>query len=285
MTLIEANRVSFTYSDSPRQTLREITFSISSGELMGLIGPSGSGKTTLVKLLNGLYRPTGGRILFHGEDTGRRRFRLAELRRRVGLVFQYPEHQLFKKTVLEDVAFGPANMGSSRKEAQRVAREALSLVGLGPEFEDRPPLDLSGGEMRLAAIAGVLAMEPELLILDEPAAGLDPAVKKRMLELLKTIRAQTGTSVLLVSHSMEDIADYTDRVLVLSEGRLLFDSSPEQVFQQTEQMQKIGTGVPQITAVAALLRRRGIPIASLPVTVCEAVSCFTELLGEDCHAE
>lgn len=285
MTLLEADHISFSYPDSSRQTLLDLSFSISSGELIGLIGPSGSGKTTLVKLLNGLLRPTGGHIRLHGEDTGRRRFRMVELRKRVGLVFQYPELQLFKKTVWEDVAFGPSNLGASREEARSAAQEALSLVGLGPEFEIRSPLDLSGGEMRLAAIAGVLAMHPELLILDEPAAGLDPAAKTRMMDLLKTIRTQTETSVLLVSHSMEDIADYTDRVLVLSEGRLLMDALPSRVFQQIKMMQEIGTGVPQITAVAEELRRCGIPISSLPTTVSDAAACFSELLGEELHAQ
>ena len=283
MCLIEADHVSFSYPDVSRTILQEVTFSIAQGEFIGLIGASGSGKTTLVKQLNGLLRPTAGRILLHGQDTGRRPFRLAELRRHVGLVFQYPEHQLFKGTVLEDGAFGPSNLGASPEEARQAAREALSLVGLGPEFENRSPLELSGGEMRLAAIAGVLAMRPELLILDEPAAGLDPAAKERMLVLLRNIRAERGTSILLVSHSMEDIANCTDRVLALSGGRLLSDASPSLVFQQVGRMQELGTGVPQITAAAEELRRRGISVPSLPITVSEAVNCFETLLREDCH--
>lgn len=284
MFLIQADRVSFAYPDSPVPILREVTFSVSPGELVGLIGPSGSGKTTLVKQLNGLLRPTGGRILLHGRDTGARRFPRTELRRHVGLVFQYPEQQLFKKTVLEDAMFGPLNLGIPREEARRAAREALSLVGLGLEYETRSPLELSGGEMRLAAIAGVLAMEPELLILDEPAAGLDPAAKERMLALLQSLRARRGTAVVLVSHSMEDIAARADRVLVLSGGCLLGDAPPARVFQETGRMRELGTGVPGITAAAEELRRRGVPLPVLPVTVPEAVDCFAAALREGRHA-
>ena len=186
MNILEADHISFSYPESVSPVLREITFSVSPGELIGLAGPSGSGKTTLLKHLNGLLRPTRGRILFHGEDTGRRGFRISALRRRVGLVFQYPEQQLFKKTVLEDVSFGPVNLGDSSEEAAAAAREALALMNLGGEYENRSPLELSGGEMRLAAIAGVLAMRPEVLVLDEPAAGLGGLAKTRLMPLIRT---------------------------------------------------------------------------------------------------
>lgn len=285
MNILEVDGVSFSYPESPSPALREISFSVSPGELIGLAGPSGSGKTTLLKHLNGLLRPTRGHILFHGQDTTRRGFRISALRCRVGLVFQYPEQQLFKKTVLEDVSFGPLNLGDSLQVAAAAAREAMALMGLGPTYETRSPLELSGGEMRLTAIAGVLAMRPEFLVLDEPAAGLDSAAKVRFLEHLPRLRDETGIAILLVSHSMEDLAEYTDRLLVLSEGALLYDAPPAQVFQQTDRMRAIGIGVPAVTSAAEELRRRGLNIPVLPVRTEQAVSCFADLLGGSRHGK
>jgi len=285
VNILEADHISFSYPESVSPVLREITFSVSPGELIGLAGPSGSGKTTLLKHLNGLLRPTRGRILFHGEDTGRRGFRISALRRRVGLVFQYPEQQLFKKTVLEDVSFGPVNLGDSSEEAAAAAREALALMNLGGEYENRSPLELSGGEMRLAAIAGVLAMRPEVLVLDEPAAGLGGLAKTRLMKHLRRLRDETGIAILLVSHSMEDLAEYTDRLLVLSEGALLYDAPPAQVFQETDRMRAIGIGVPTVTSAAEELRRRGLDIPVLPVRTEQAVSSFADLLGGGRHGK
>ena len=281
MPLIEAEHLSFTYgrgTAEEQRVLTDISFAIEPGEFIGLAGRSGSGKTTLVKHLNGLLRPEKGRILFHGRDVAEKSFHKTELHRRVGLVFQYPERQLFRGTVLEDVAYGPENLGCSREEARAAAQAAMELVGLGVEFASKSPLDLSGGEMRRAAIAGVLAMEPELLILDEPAAGLDPRAKDGLFALLERLRREKHTAVFLISHSMEDLACHTERMLLLDGGRLLKDGAPEEIFQDAALMRRIGVDVPQVTAVAEMLRRdAAIPV--LPVTEDAAVQLFAELLG------
>lgn len=281
MKLIEAEHLSFIYAKGTaeeRPVLKDISLSISTGEFIGLIGRSGSGKTTLIKHFNGLLRASSGRLFYRGQDVSARGFRMTELRRHVGLVFQYPEHQLFRKTVLDDVAFGPENMGDSREEARTAAAEAMEIVGLGPAFQDKAPLELSGGEMRRVAIAGVLAMCPEVLILDEPTAGLDPSAKRNLFTLLDTIRKERGTAILMVSHSMEDIADNAGRVLVLEKGTLLCDGTPSEVFQQVSRMEETGTGVPQITSASEILRREGVAMERLPISVEEAVGMFAKLL-------
>jgi len=282
MSLMSIKNLSFTYGkgfSNECHVLDDITFSISMGEFIGLIGSSGAGKTTLVKHLNGLLRTSAGHITFKSHDIADKSYKIAELRRSVGLVFQYPEHQLFKQTVLDDVAFGPENLGDSPQVAREKAIEALKLLDIGSDFAKKSPFDLSGGEMRRVAIAGVLAMNPQLLMLDEPTAGLDPYAKYQLLDLLSSICKKTKTTILLISHNMEDIANYARRVLVLEQGRLLFDDTPSKVFQQVETLSRINVGVPEITKLSHMIRQQGLSISSLPVTVEEAVKCFSELLG------
>lgn len=281
MSLMEVQHLSFTYgrgTAEEQRVLSDVSFAVEPGEFIGLAGRSGSGKTTLVKHLNGLLRPEKGSVLFHGRDVTEKSFRKTELRRRVGLVFQYPERQLFRGTVLEDVAYGPENLGRSPEESRAAARAAMELVGLGAEFASKSPLDLSGGEMRRAAIAGVLAMEPELLILDEPAAGLDPGAKRGLFDLLEHLRREKHTAVLFISHSMEDLASRAERILLLDGGRLLKDGAPEKLFQDAALLRSVGVDVPQVTAMAELVRRDA-PVPVLPVTEDAAVRLFAELLG------
>ncbi len=240
--------------------LNDISFTIEEGEFMGLIGHTGSGKSTLVQLLNGLMLPHEGRVVVDGFDMNDKAQR-AKGRARVGMVFQYPEYQLFEETVGRDVAFGPKNLGLDEKEIQERVEEALTLVGLAPElFLDKSPFDLSGGEKRRAALAGIVAMRPKYLVLDEPMAGLDPKGRKGVMDMIVKLRESTGCAVVMVSHSMDDIASHADRVAVLNEGKLMTLSTPDAVFSNPEQLMSIGLDVPQAAQLAVALRARGVDV-------------------------
>jgi len=262
-SLLELRKVSFTYGKrtiNEKKVLEDIEVKLYPGEFTGLIGSSGAGKTTLIKLMNGLLKPDSGKLLLHNEVLENKKHRLSLLRSKVGLVFQYPEHQLFCKTVLEDVVFGPKHIGMTSEDAEESARKCLQLVGIDEKYFDISPFDLSGGQMRRVAIAGVLAMKPELLILDEPAAGLDPKSKDQMFSLLESLRKENGVSILLVSHDMEDIAKYTDRVLVLHDKKLVADDTPEKVFKHVEMLHTFGLDVPVVTNVLSKLQEGGFPV-------------------------
>ena len=255
--------------------VKNVSFTLEDGSFVGLIGHTGSGKSTLIQHLNGLEIPTEGTVLFHGEDIFRPGYDLRALRGKVGLVFQYPEYQLFEETVLKDVMFGPRNMGLSEEAAADRARAALNQIGLGEEYWERSPFELSGGEKRRAAIAGILAMEPEVLILDEPAAGLDPAGKRRILEMIAALHREKNMTVLLVSHSMEDVAEYADKLMVMDRGELIFYAEPKEVFRHVAELENCGLSVPEITYLAHDLKSAGFEIDTDISTIDEA---FNEIM-------
>ena len=250
--------------------LKDINLVIPDGQFIGLIGHTGSGKSTLVQHLNGLLSPTSGTIYFNGQDISDKDFNKKELRSKVGLVFQYPEHQLFEVTVFQDVCFGPKNLGLSQKDVEIRAYNALKLAGVKEEQFYVSPFDLSGGQKRRVAIAGVLAMQPEILVLDEPTAGLDPKGRDEILGQIKKLQKETGITVLLVSHSMEDVADYVDRILVMNKGQLIFDDVPKEVFKHHEELEEMGLAAPQVTYIMDKLIKEGVVEDSNATTILEA---------------
>jgi energy-coupling factor transport system ATP-binding protein len=251
--------------------LRGVTLAVRQGEFVGLVGPTGSGKSTLVQHFNGLLRPTGGRVFVDGNDIHGAGASLRHVRRKIGLLFQYPEHQLFEETVREDVAFGPRNLGLDPEEVEERVEESLGLVGLDPNaFGKRSPFSLSGGEMRRVAIAGVLAMRPEVLILDEPTAGLDPVGRDEILNRISTFRAREGMTVILISHSMDDVARLCDRVVVLHRGRVFLDAPTRAAFAQAERLREIGLDVPRVADLLLRLRAAGLPVRTDRLTLNEA---------------
>ena len=237
-----------------------INIQINKGELLGVIGHTGSGKSTFIQHLNGLLKPSSGRVLLGGEDINASKELNRQARFRVGLVFQYPEYQLFEETVYKDIAFGPTNMGKTGEELDRCIRTAAKLVGLGSETLEKSPFELSGGQKRRVALAGVIAMEPEVLILDEPTAGLDPAGRENLMANIRDFHRNRGGTVILVSHSMDEIAQNVDRILVLKSSHILMDGAPRQVFARAEELLSAGLDVPQITRVAMALRRKGLRV-------------------------
>lgn len=258
--IIQTKNLSLTYSSGTMMeihALEDCSFSVEAGELMCIIGHTGSGKSTLVQLLNGLLTPTSGEVLLDGQNIFADKKRLRQARFEVGLVFQYPEYQLFEETVRKDIAFGPKNKGLKGAELEQAVMQAAEFAGLDERLLDKSPFDLSGGEKRRAAIAGVMAMQPRVLVLDEPTAGLDPAGREMLLERIKQYRDRTGSSVLLVSHSMEDVAQCADRVLVLDHGKTVCCDVPAKVFSDAARLESIGLRVPQITRVFLELRRMG----------------------------
>lgn len=259
--------------------LTDIDLTIDDGAFIGLIGHTGSGKSTLVQLMNGLLKPTAGRVLYNGEDIAGPRANRRSLRANVGLVFQYPEHQLFEADVISDVMFGPRNMGLDAAEAKKRARAALALVGMEEAYDDQSPFDLSGGQKRRVAIAGVLAMEPKVLILDEPTAGLDPVGREEILSLIRMLHEVSGMTVVLVSHSMEDVAEYVGRIIVMKEGRVFADGTPQEVFTRAAKLEEIGLAPPQVTRIAYMLRERGWDIRADVTTVDAAVKEILSALG------
>lgn len=250
--------------------LKDINLVIPDGQFIGLIGHTGSGKSTLVQHLNGLIKPTGGSIYFNGEDIHADDYDKKKLRSKVGLVFQYPEHQLFEIDVFSDVCFGPRNLGLSRQETELRAYAALKQVGLEDEYFYQSPFDLSGGQKRRVAIAGVLAMKPDILVLDEPTAGLDPKGRDEILDQIAKLKEETGITVILVSHSMEDVAKYVERLIVMNQGSILFDGTPREVFAHYQELEAVGLAAPQVTYLMHELRKRGIPVEGVATTLEEA---------------
>ena len=253
-----------------KKAITDINIEIGPGEFVGLIGHTGSGKSTLIQHLNGLIKPTSGRVLVDGKDINSKEVSLRLLRFKIGLVFQYPEYQLFDETVLSDIAFGPKNLGLPEQEALARAREAMELVGLSPELENKSPLELSGGQKRRIAIAGVLAMKPELLILDEPAAGLDPRGRTEILSRIKDLHQKQGMSILLVSHSMEDIAKMAERVLIIKGGTIVREGTPKEIFGLGAELKEYGLDVPQITKLVNKLKEAGYDLPDDIYTVSKA---------------
>lgn len=279
---IIVNHVSYSYNpDTPMESkaLKDINLVINDGEFIGLIGHTGSGKSTLVQHLNGLIKPTSGEIYYNGKDISDSDFSLKKLRGDVGLVFQYPEHQLFGEDVFSDVCFGPINKGLSKKDAELKAFAALKQVGIEDEYFYQSPFDLSGGQKRRVAIAGVLAMEPDVLVLDEPTAGLDPAGRDEILEILNNIRKERGCSIVLVSHSMEDVADHADRIVVMNKGSIIFDDVPREVFKHARELDEIGLSVPEVTKAMVRLRKEGFDVDTDVINISEAVETISKCFG------
>ena len=284
MALLTLENIVYTYGvNSPfeQHAVRGVSLDIQQGELLGIIGHTGSGKSTLIQHLNGLVRPQQGRVLLEGMDIWEDPKKIRDVRFRVGMVFQYPEHQLFEDTIYKDIAFGPRNMGLSEAEIDRRVRDAAATVGLTKEMLDKSPFDLSGGEKRRAAIAGVMAMEPQILILDEPTAGLDPRGREQVLSMIREYQRQRGTTVLLVSHSMEDIARVADRVLVMDHGRVAMLDTVERVFSRAEELEAIGLTVPAVTKILLLLRQKGVAVDTAAYTIEQAAAQLLPLLGGD----
>ena len=275
MPILQAEHVSYVYSGGlPTQTtaVDDVSLSIEAGEFVGVIGHTGSGKSTLVQHFNGLLRPTSGRILLDGRDIWADPKKIRDVRFRVGLVFQYPEHQLFEETVRRDIAFGPRNMGLSDDEVEARVRRAAAFVGLREELFDKSPFDLSGGEKRRVAVAGVMAMQPQVLILDEPTAGLDPHGQELLLGQIKEYQQDSGATVLLVSHRMEDVARVADRVLVMNDGRVAMFDRTAAVFSRAEELAAIGLAIPAVTRVFMGLRARGIDVGNNVYTTEQAAA-------------
>lgn len=281
--MIKLKDVSYIYMQGgpfEKKALDKVNIEIGKGEFIGLIGHTGSGKSTLIQLLNGLLKPSEGEITVNGVCLTEKKVKMRDVRFNVGLVMQYPEYQLFEETVYKDIAFGPSNMGLAEEEIRRRVEFSANLVGLAPELLEKSPFDLSGGQKRRVAIAGVLAMEPKVLILDEPTAGLDPAGRDEILYKIKDMHERMDITVILVSHSMEDVAKLADRILVMNHGRVEMFDTPEKVFAKAERLTEIGLNVPQITRITDELRRRGLPIKEGIYTVNEAVYYISRALEE-----
>ena len=278
---ITLEHVSLIYDqDTPHSitALDDVSLEIPDGQFIGIIGHTGSGKSTLVQHLNGLIKCTSGTICFNGQNVDEKGFDKKMLRSKVGLVFQYPEHQLFEIDVFSDVCFGPKNLGLPQEEIEARAKEALQSVGLSEEFYKQSPFELSGGQKRRVAIAGVLAMKPQILILDEPTAGLDPQGRTEILELIKEMQTKTGMTILLVSQSMDDVAEYVDRIIVMNHGKVMFDDVPKAVFQHHEELEQIGLSAPQVTYICHRLKEQGLDVDTDVTTLSEAVDSIYHAL-------
>ena len=270
--LLIADHISYIYSPGTayeKKALDDVSLTINKGEFVGIIGHTGSGKSTLIQHFNGLEKATSGTIYFDGQDIYDKDFNMKSLRSRVGLVFQYPEHQLFETTVLEDVKFGPKNLGLGKVEVDLRAFEAIKQVGLSEKCYDDSPFELSGGQKRRVAIAGVLAMKPEILILDEPTAGLDPRGRDEILDQIAKLHKE-GLTVILVSHSMEDVAKYADRIIAMNSGKVAFDGTPKEVFRHYKELERMGLSAPQITYVMQEMKELGLDVDTDVSTVEEA---------------
>ena len=281
MPIISLKNVSHTYSEGTPlsvSAIKNINLDIESGELVGIIGHTGSGKSTLVQHLNGLLKPTSGTVEIDGEDIWANKKNIRSVRFKVGLCFQYPEYQLFEETVYKDISFGPRNMGMSKEEIKLSVLRAAEYVGLKAELLGKSPFDLSGGEKRRAAIAGVMAMNPKILILDEPTAGLDPKGRQEILNMIVDYRRKTGSTVLLVSHSMEDIAGVATKILVMNKSQVAMYDTVENVFSRAEELEKMGLNVPQVTRVFMKLKAKGIDIATDIFTVTEGCNRLVTLM-------
>ena len=280
--LIILDKVNYVYSEGSgfeKKALDDVSLTIDKGEFIGLIGHTGSGKSTLTQHLNGLLRATSGNIYYDGQDIYEKGFVMKNLRSKVGLVFQYPEHQLFESDVFTDVCFGPKNLGLDKKNVELRAFEALEMVGFPKELFYNSPFELSGGQKRRAAIAGVLAMKPEVLILDEPTAGLDPKGRDEILDQIKKLHEETGITVILGSLSMEDVAKYVGRLIVLDHGRVMYDDIPKKVFRNYRELEKIGLAAPQLTYIMNDLKANGFDVDTDAITMEEAVATVKKALG------
>lgn len=276
------DKINYTYeigTGFERHALVNVSCVIKDGEFIGLIGHTGSGKSTLIQHLNGLVKATSGTIYYNGADIYDKDFDMKQLRSKVGLVFQYPEHQLFETDIFKDVCFGPKNLGLSRKEVELRAFEALRLVGMPEELYYQSPFDLSGGQKRRVAIAGVLAMKPDVLILDEPTAGLDPKGRDEILNCVSRLHEETGITVILVSHSMEDVANYVDRIMVMNDGVLTFDDTPKNIFMHHRELEKIGLSAPQVTYIMDDLKNAGFDVDTSAITISEAKDSILKAIG------
>ncbi len=277
---IELKNVNYCYSEDSAykvQALKDVNLTIEDGQFIGIIGHTGSGKSTLIQHLNGLLKATSGTILYNGEDIYSEKYDLRQLRFKVGMVFQYPEHQLFETTNFEDVCFGPKNLGLDKEEVEARALEALKSVRFPKELYGNSPFDLSGGQKRRVAIAGVLAMKPDVLILDEPTAGLDPAGRDEILGLISKMHKELGITVILVSHSMEDVAQYVDRIIVMNSGEVMYDGVPKEVFRHYKELEEVGLAAPQVTYLMHELVDIGIPVDLDATTIDEAKESILNL--------
>ena len=284
--ILEVKNLNYIYSiGTPfeHQALQDVSFAVNRGEFIGIIGHTGSGKSTLMQQLNGLLKPTSGQVLLDGEDIWSDKKLTRQARFRVGLVFQYPEYQLFEETVYKDIAFGPKNMGLKAEEIDRRVREAAGFVGLTEEQLQVSPFDLSGGQKRRVAIAGVIAMEPEVLILDEPTAGLDPIGRAEILGNIEAYRKSKNATIIMVSHSMEDVARLSDRLLVLNGSRLAMDAAPAEVFTHAEELVEMGLSIPQVTQVFLHLRKMGVDVPNV-YTIAQAVEVLKNRKGGNAYA-
>ncbi len=279
---IQAEHLTYIYNKGmayETAALSDVSFTIQTGEFTGIIGHTGSGKSTLIQQLNGILKPDSGRILIDGVDITAKDVKLSEIRKQVGLVFQYPEYQLFEETVSLDVAFGPLNLGLEKEEAQKRVREAMELVGLSYErLKDRSPFELSGGQKRRAAIAGVIAMKPKVLILDEPTAGLDPKAHDDIIRMLEEIHRHEKNNIILVSHNMSDVAEAADRIIVMDRGRIAAMGTPQEVYQNGKLIEAIGLELPDTMQLALQLEKRGIHLHGPMMTMDQAVSRIETLL-------
>ena len=280
---IKLENVNYVYSPGTayeKQALKNINLEIEKGEFVGIIGHTGSGKSTLIQHFNGLEKATSGTVYFNGEDIDGKNFDRKNLRSKVGLVFQYPEHQLFEVDVLTDVCFGPKNQGLSKEECEKRAVEALELVGFPKELYKQSPFELSGGQKRRAAIAGVIAMKPEVLVLDEPTAGLDPKGRDEILDQIEELHNKTGMTVIIVSHSMEDMARYVNRLVVMNKGEKMYDGTPKEVFSHYKELEKIGLAAPQVTYIMNDLKENGLDVPTDVTTIDEAADAIMRALDK-----
>lgn len=278
--------VNYVYGDDTAlavKALNDVCLTIPDGQFVGIIGHTGSGKSTLMQHLNGLLKASDGKIYFNGEDIYAKDFDMKKLRSKVGLVFQYPEHQLFEIDVFTDVCFGPKNLGLPKEEVEKRAYEALEQVGLPKEFYKQSPFELSGGQKRRVAIAGVLAMKPEVLILDEPTAGLDPKGRDEILQQIKKLQTESGMTILLVSHSMDDVAEYVDRIIVMNKGSVMYDDVPKKVFGHYKELEEVGLAAPQVTYIMHALREKGLKVDVDATTIDEATEQIYKAVKEQ-HA-
>lgn len=285
---IKAEHINYIYGQGTafeQYALKDVSFEIENGQFVGIIGHTGSGKSTLIQHLNGLIRATSGEIYFNGENIYGAHYPMKELRSKVGMVFQYPEHQLFEVDVFSDVCFGPKNQGLDKETVEANAREALIMSGLDERFWKQSPFELSGGQKRRAAIAGVLAMKPQVLILDEPTAGLDPKGRDEILDQIAMLHTKHHMTIILVSHSMEDIAKYVDRILVMNHGEKVFDGAPKDVFRHYKELEQMGLAAPQITYIVHELSEHGVPIDTDITTMDEAREAILKLLGKQAKGQ
>lgn len=282
--VLELKNLSYVYGTGTpfeKTAVNNLSLSIEKGEFIGIMGHTGSGKSTLVQMLNGLMKPTSGQVLLDGEDIWAKPKDIRKIRFKVGMVFQYPEYQLFEETVAKDIAFGPTNMGKSGAELEKAVNDAARFTGLKDELLEKSPFDLSGGEKRRAAIAGVIAMNPEVLVLDEPTAGLDPMGRDVLLSQIVQYHKERKNTVILVSHSMEDIARVADKIIVMNKSNLVMFDKTKEVFSKGRELEKIGLRVPQITKIMLELREKGFNIPEGILTVDEAMDCISSLLDKE----